>query len=228
MAEDPNAVPKPPADAPRPYEALIVDFGGVLTTPLQDAMVAFAEEAGIELQDLVRVALKAYTGEDDPLVVAFEKGQLPEPEFALQFAQRLANETGIEVDPERLVGNMFGALRLEEGMFDAVAAARRAGLKTGLLSNSWGLSGYPRERLAEVMDVVVISAEVGMRKPDAEIYELTLEKLGVPARASVFVDDHPGHLKTASEQGMTTVLHRQPAQTIAELEELLGVSLTGS
>lgn len=207
------------------YAALVVDFGGVLTTPLQDAMVAFAEQSGIELQDLVRVALKAYTGEDDPLVVAFEKGHLPEPEFALQFAQRLADEIGVHVDPERLVGNMFGALRLEEGMLDAVAGARRAGLKTALLSNSWGLAGYPRERLAELMDVVVISGEVGMRKPDAEIYELTIAKLGVPAEACVFVDDHPGHLKTAADVGMTTVLHRRPAQTIAELESLLGVPL---
>lgn len=226
--DDVTVVTGSPADEARRFEGLIVDFGGVLTTPMQDAMVAFAEEEGIELQDLVRVALKAYTGEDDELVVAFEKGQLPEPEFALQFAQRLASEAGVEVDPERLIRNIFGALRLEEGMFDAVAAARRSGLKTGLLSNSWGLAGYPRERLAEVMDVVIISAEVGMRKPDAEIYELTLQKLGVSAQASVFVDDHPGHLKTASELGMTTVLHRQPAQTIAELEELLGIPLSGS
>lgn len=210
------------------YRALIVDFGGVLTTPLQDAMVAFAEQAGIELQDLVRVALKAYAGEDDQLVIEFEKGILPESEFALHFAQRLADETGVQVDPGTLVGNMFGGLNLEEGMLDAVAAARAAGFKTGLLSNSWGLAGYPRERLAELMDVVVISGEVGMRKPDAEIYELTTEKLAVAAPACVFVDDHPGHLTTAADLGMTTVLHRQPAQTITELEDLLGVPLSGS
>ena len=207
------------------YEALIVDFGGVLTTPLQDAMVSFAESIGIELQDLVRVALKAYTGDTDPLVVAFEKGELGEAEFGIQFAQRLAQETGVEVDPERIVGQMFGGIRLEEGMLDAVGAARRAGFKTGLLSNSWGLSGYPRERLAEIMDIVVISAEVGMRKPDTEIFELTAAKLGVAPEASVFVDDHPGHLQAAQELGMKTVLHREPAQTIAELEELLGVPL---
>jgi putative hydrolase of the HAD superfamily len=208
------------------YQALIVDFGGVLTTPMQDALVAFSEQVGIELQDLVRVALKAYSGETDPLVVAFEKGELGEAEFAIQFAQRLAQETGVQVDPERVVGQMFGGLRLEEGMLDAVGAAHKEGFKTGLLSNSWGVAGYPRERLAEIMDVVVISAEVGMRKPDAEIFELTTAKLGVPPEACVFVDDHPGHLEAARELGMTTVLHREPAQTIAELEDLLGVSLT--
>lgn len=209
----------------RPFEALIVDFGGVLTTPLQDAFVTFAEEIGIELQDLVRVALKAYTGETDPLVVAFEKGELGEAEFGIQFAQRLAQEAGVEVDPERLVGQMFGGMRLEEGMLDAVGAARAAGFKTALLSNSWGLSSYPRERLSELMDVIVISAEVGMRKPDAEIFELTAGKLGLEPQKCLFVDDHPGHLQAAQEYGMTTVLHREPAQTIAELETLLQVPL---
>lgn len=212
----------------RRYEALIVDFGGVLTTPLQDSFVTFAEALGIELQDLVRVALKAYTGDTDPLVVGFETGEIGEDEFAIGFAQRLAQETGVQVDPERLVERMFGGMRLEEGMFDALAAAKRAGFKTGLLSNSWGLAGYPRERLAEVMDVVVISAEVGMRKPDPEIFTFTTAKLGVAPEACVFVDDHPGHLKAAQEAGMTTVLHREPAQSIAELEDLLGVGLSGS
>ena len=204
----------------------MVDFGGVLTTPLQDSFVMFAETLGIELQDLVRVALKAYTGDTDPLVVAFETGTIEDDEFALEFAQRLAQETGVEVDPERLVERMFGGMRLEEGMFDALAAAKKAGFKTALLSNSWGLSGYPRERLAAVMDVVVISAEVGMRKPDPEIFAFTTGKLGVAPEACVFVDDHPGHRKAANEAGMATVLHREPAQSIAELETLLGVPLS--
>lgn len=211
-----------------PFEALVVDFGGVLTTPLQDSFVMFAEALGIELQDLVRVALKAYAGDHDPLVVAFETGEIGDDEFGIEFAQRLAQETGVEVDPERLVERMFGGMRLEEGMFDALAAAKKAGFKTALLSNSWGLSGYPRERLAEVMDVIVISAEVGMRKPDPEIFTFTTRKLAVTPERCVFVDDHPGHLKAAQEAGMTTVLHREPARSIAELEELLGVPLSGS
>ena len=113
-------------------------------------------------------------------------------------------------------------------MFDAVGAAKRAGFKTALLSNSWGVSSYPRERLAAIMDVIVISGEVGMRKPDPAIFSFTTDKLGLVAELCVFVDDHPGHLKAAQEVGMTTVLHREPAQSIAELEALLGVSLSGS
>ncbi|MDQ4065943.1 MAG: HAD family phosphatase [Actinomycetota bacterium] len=207
-------------------KALIVDFGGVMTTPLLDSFVAFAEANGIELQDLVRVALRAYADENaDPLVVAFETGRVEEAEFAIEFAQRLAQETGVEVDPERLVRRMFGALRLEEAMFEAVAAIRAAGNKTALLSNSWGLADYPRERLAEIMDVIVISAEVGLRKPMPEIFDMTTEKLGVAAAECVFVDDHPGHLKVARSLGWITVLHHTVPDTLAELERLFGVAL---
>ncbi|MGH2808008.1 MAG: HAD family hydrolase [Actinomycetota bacterium] len=208
------------------YSALIVDFGGVLTTPIQDSMEAFSNELGIDFDDFLRVALRAYVEGDDDLVFAFETGKLDEEEFSVRFAQRLAQATGKEIDPERFVQRMFGGMRLEEGMLDAVAKARAAGFKTGLLSNSWGLGGYPRARLAEIFDDVVISAEVGMRKPDPAIFELSVTHLGVPPNASIFVDDHPGHLKAAAESGMTTVLHRSPAQTIAELELLLDVGLS--
>jgi putative hydrolase of the HAD superfamily len=207
------------------FEALIVDFGGVLTTPLQDSMITFSESIGIEVQDLARVALRAYAGSEDTLVTSFETGRISERDFSLEFAQRLAQETGVEVDPERLVQRLFGGLRLEEGMLDAVRRARGHGYKTALLSNSWGLDLYPTERFTELFDLMVISGEVGMRKPEPEIFEYTVKELGVEAGACVFVDDHPGHLKAAQELGITTVLHREPAQTIAELEGLLEAPL---
>ena len=205
------------------FEAVVVDFGGVLTTSLQDEMIRFAEEIGIELQDLVRVALKAYSGGSDPLVTAFETGQISDEEFTTQFTQRLHEATGVQVEPSELIAKMFGGVSLEEDMFTALAIAKKEGFKTGLLSNSWGVSTYPRERLEEVMDVIVISGEVAMRKPDPEIFELTASKLGVAPEACVFVDDHPGHLTAAAELGMTTVLHQTPSQTISELEALLGL-----
>ncbi len=209
------------------YRALIVDFGGVLTTPLQEAMARFADEQGIELQALVRVALAAYTEEGDDLVVRFERGEMGDAEFALAFAQRLSQASGKEVDPERLVSRLFRGLQIEEGMVEAVRRARAAGLKTALLSNSWGLELYPRAVLEEVCDVIVISGEVGLRKPDPAIFELTTTKLALAPQECVFVDDHPGHLQAAREIGMATVLHREPAQTIPELERLLDLDLTG-
>jgi epoxide hydrolase-like predicted phosphatase len=209
----------------RRFNALIVDFGGVLTTPLQDAMQEFASELGLELQDLARVALAAYAGSEDSLVTDFETGRISEEEFSVAFAARLTEESGRPVPAEGLVKKLF-RMRLEEPMFEAVAAAKAAGFRTGLLSNSWGTDAYPRHRFPGVFDEVVISGEVGMRKPDPAIFELISEKIGVPPKESVFVDDHPGHLQAALEQGMTTVLHRSPVETIAELEGLLGVTLS--
>jgi putative hydrolase of the HAD superfamily len=210
------------------FEALILDFGGVLTTPLQDSMIAFADAEGIELEHLARAALGAYAGERDDLVTRFETGKISETEFATDFAQRLSELSGKEISAEGLVRRIFGGLRLEEDMLDAVAAVKGAGLKTGLLSNSWGINYYPTDRLQPLFDALVISGEVGMRKPDPEIFHLTTEKLGVAAEDSVFVDDHPGHLKAAQEIGMTTVLHRSPADTITQLEGLLSLDLSGS
>lgn len=208
-----------------PFKALIVDFGGVLTTPLQDAMAGYAQSLGIELQDLVRVALRAYAGEDDNLVTGFETGKVPEDEFAVAFAQRLSEVTPAPVDPTTVVDGLFAGMSLEDDMIDAVATARAHGLKTGLLSNSWSLRHYPRERFDGIFDATVISGEVGLRKPDPAIYRLATERLGVAAEECVFVDDHPGHLKAALAEGMTTVLHKTPAETIEELRNLLRVDL---
>jgi epoxide hydrolase-like predicted phosphatase len=206
------------------YQALILDFGGVLTTPLQEAMAEFCAETGIELSDLVRAALGAYTGHEDSLVTDFETGNISEEEFARAFSARLKEISGRVVEPEGLVRRLF-KVRLEELMLDAVKTARRSGLKTGLLSNSWGTDLYPRRRLAELFDAVVISGEVGLRKPDPEIFRLTTDKLGVEPSGCVFVDDHPGHLQAALEVGMTTVLHRSPEQTVGDLQDLLGIDL---
>ena len=209
----------------RRFDALIVDFGGVLTSPLQDAMVHFADDLGIELQDLVRVALRAYAGHEDELVHGFETGHISEDEFSRDFAARLGEAVGRPVDPIGLVERIFAGMTPEEDMMQAVLGARRAGYRTALLSNSWGLGLYPRDRFPEMFDVVVISGEVGLRKPDPDIFTLTTEKLGIDAGRCIFVDDHPGHLKAALEAGMTTVLHRAPNETIQELEALLEVPL---
>lgn len=210
------------------FDAVIVDFGGVLTTPLDQSMIAFAEAEGIELEHLVRAALGVYAGERDDLVTQFETGQMSESEFASAFAARLSELSGKEISAEGLVGRIFGGLRLEEDMLEAIAGVKGAGFKTGLLSNSWGVDYYPIDKLQPLFDALVISGEVGMRKPDPEIFHLTTERLGVAADRCVFVDDHPGHLKAAQEVGMTTVLHRGPEHTIAELERLLALQLSES
>jgi putative hydrolase of the HAD superfamily len=208
-------------------KALVVDYGGVLTTPLQEGMLAFASDIGLELQDFVRIALAPYAGGEDALISDFETGRIPEDEFSKEFTRRLSEATGTTIDPENIVARLFGGVRLEEEMLDLVAQARAAGFKTALLSNSWGLDLYPTKRFHELFDEVIISGEVGLRKPERAIFELLLDRLGVTGDRCLFVDDHPGHLSAASELGFETLLHTDPQRTIAETVQRLGLDIAG-
>jgi putative hydrolase of the HAD superfamily len=212
-----------PSNTSPPLEGLIVDFGGVLTSPLQEAMIEFAGAAGIDFQDLVRAALGAYSGSSDSLVTDFETGIISEEEFSRAFAARLTELSGVPISPHGLVTKLFAGLSLEEDMLEMVAAVRAAGYKTALLSNSWGLDLYPHERLDPLFDAVVISGRVGLRKPDPAIFTLTTDRLRLQPSECLFVDDHPGHLDAATEAGMQTLLHTSPATTIAALRTLLGL-----
>src|SRR5437588_10628450 len=120
---------------------------------------------------------------------------------------------------------MFRAMEPDQAMIEAVRRARRAGVRTGLISNSWGAGQYDRARLAELFDGVVISAQVGIRKPDPEIYSLGAERAGLPPEECVYVDDLRGNLKPARAMGMATVHHVTAAETVPQISELLGVSL---
>ena len=117
---------------------------------------------------------------------------------------------------------MFRGLRPSEPMVAAVRDARAAGIRTGLVSNSWSTSHYDRDLLADLFDTVAISAVVGMHKPQGEIYLLAAERLGLPPSRCVFVDDLRENCAGAEAVGMTAILHREPVDSIAQMEALLG------
>lgn len=199
------------------HRGLLVDYGGVLTSNLFDSFRSFCELEGIAptaIGDHVRT---------DPhcreLLIALETGKLPEADFEIAFAEILG------VGSQGLIDRLFAGSQPEETMLSAVEKARAAGIRTGLISNSWGTRRYDRARLAELFDGIVISGDVGMRKPSPEIYELGVSEIGLRAEECVFVDDLAFNLDPAAELGMATVHHVTPEQTIAELEELLGVEL---
>jgi putative hydrolase of the HAD superfamily len=110
-------------------------------------------------------------------------------------------------------------------MVDAVRSARDAGVRTALVSNSWGVHRYPHEMFGELFDGVVISGEEGIRKPSRRMYELGAERAGAPAESCVYVDDLPFNLVPAEKLGMATVHHTSAETTIPELERLLGIPL---
>jgi putative hydrolase of the HAD superfamily len=198
----------------------------VLTTSLGDAFRAFCEREGVDY-DRVRAALRKAYGEADTesLVARFETGRLEQEHFERELAAVLSEGLERPVAPDDLITRMLADLHLDEEMIEAVRAARRGGIKTALLSNSWGVQYYPHDLLAELFDEIVISGQVGLRKPDAEIFAMAVERVGLPAGECVFVDDLRGNLEAAKAVGIRGVLHEAATTTIPELERLLGVPL---
>jgi putative hydrolase of the HAD superfamily len=199
------------------YTGLLVDWGGVLTTDLFASFRSFCELEGLE-PDAIRQIFRRDAACRE-LLIALETGVLSEEEFELQFAPYLG------VEASGLIDRLFAGSGPDAEMIEAVRRARAGGVRTGLVSNSWGVRRYPRDLLAELFDGVVISGDVGIRKPSPEIYALGAQRIGVAPEACVFVDDLPFNLEPAAELGMATVHHRSAGQTLPELESLLGIAL---
>jgi epoxide hydrolase-like predicted phosphatase len=201
-------------------KGLLVDYGGVLTTNVFDSFRAFCEEEGLDPEAIKRIF------REDPRALenvrGLERGDLTEDDFAERFGELL------ELDPARrtgLVERMFGHIRPDEQMVDALRKARSQGVRTGLISNSMGAGRYDRSVFPELFDGVVISGDEGIHKPEPAIYELGCERVGLPPAECVFVDDLRENCEGAEAVGMTAVLHRGAERTLPRLEELLGVAL---
>lgn len=196
---------------------LLIDWGGVLTSNLFASFHSYCVENGIDPKALGE-RFKADPGFRE-LLIALEKGEMDEPAFELRFAALL------QVEPDGLIDGLFAGVGPDEAMIAAVRRAREQGIRTALVSNSWGVHRYPHELFEELFDGVVISAREGMRKPSRRMYELGAQRAGVAPRACAYVDDLPFNLKPAAELGMATVHHTDAETTIVELERLLGVDL---
>jgi epoxide hydrolase-like predicted phosphatase len=204
--------------------ALFIDYGGVLTTSVTRSFRAFCREMGLPPELAKEAFVEAYAHhEGDSPVHRVEIGEITVEEFGVGLAEILTRRSGVEVPAENLIGRLFERMEHDEAMFAAVAGARRAGVRTGLLSNSWGSDNYPHDRFDELFDVVVISGDVGLRKPDPAIFTLATEKLGVAPSDCVFVDDLDRNIDVAESVGMVGILHRKTEETVAQMAELLGL-----
>jgi putative hydrolase of the HAD superfamily len=197
--------------------ALIVDFGGVLTTEVWSAFEAFCRGEGLE-PGTVKALFR-----DDPRALAdlraLETGACAPAEFEQRFSAHL----GIPGRADGLIERLFAGLEPDEEMIEAVRRARAAGIRTGLISNSWGRTIYDQALIESLFDAVVISGDVGLHKPQPEIYLLACERLGIEPADAVFVDDLRENCAGAEAVGITAVLHRETTETVSRLEQLLKV-----
>lgn len=194
----------------RERRALLVDYGGVLTPGVVEGWRAFEQAHGMPERTISKVLWAAYepdAGEANP-IVRLERGDLEVAEFEQQLASQLA-EAGHEVEAEGLVGRLFSALHPEPGVgvWQLVREVRDAGVPTVLVSNTWGTGAYPMGELDAAFDALVFSGEVGMRKPDREIFEHAVGLVGAVLEQSVLIDDAPANVAAAESYGLTGVLH---------------------
>jgi putative hydrolase of the HAD superfamily len=214
--------------APAPIKAVISDFGGVLTTPLLNSFGAIQDKIGIEAGTLGRAMQRIAERDGEHPLYELERGRVTETEFLGALRRELAADLGHEPELHRFADIYFEALDVNEPMIGVMREARSRGYRMALLTNNvreWEPHWRAMVPVDEIFEVIVDSAYVGLRKPEREIYELTVERLGDGLTSSdcLFVDDVEVNIEAARELGMRAVHFRDNEQAIPEI----GAALDG-
>lgn len=207
--------------------ALLLDFGGVLTPSVGRQFRDFEVEYLLPKGTIFRALADAYgTGGDDSDIARLERGDLATADFEARLASTFA-EHGFDIPAEGLIARLFTRMRPGGRMWDATRRLRAAGVATAVLSNSWGVDAYPQDLMASHFDDVVISAEVGLRKPDPTIFRLAAARLDVAVVDCAFVDDLDLNVEAARALGMTAIHHDgDEDRVLAELSAVFDVDIT--
>ncbi|MEF3117555.1 HAD family phosphatase [Streptomyces chrestomyceticus] len=200
-----------------PYQALILDFGGVLTDGIREAHDAWCLAEGLSARTW------EHTLEQHPegrrLYRALEIGEITQHEWNRHTARLLSL-----AEDHDLMGRAWRAVRPATALLSLARSARAAGLKLALLSNSFGLDPFDPYRhcgVWDLFDVHVISEQEGVAKPDPRIYQRTLDRLGLPGQHCLFVDDNPLNLPPARELGITALQATTQHETVTRLTTAL-------
>jgi putative hydrolase of the HAD superfamily len=204
--------------------AVVSDFGGVLTTPLLSSFMAIQDEVGISAEVLGKAMREGLEeGEELPLF-RLERGEISEDEFLGRLAAGLEPFIGHRPHLHRFRETFFGALDPNEEMITLMRELKESGLRMAMLTNNvreWEPLWRSMLPVDEIFETIVDSAFVGCRKPEQRIYELTLERLGLPAEACLFVDDLTTNCEGAEAVGMRPVHFRDNEQALAEIRAAL-------
>jgi putative hydrolase of the HAD superfamily len=212
-------------------QVVISDFGGVLTTPLLRSFAAFQDETGIPAVSLGLAMQRIAEADGEHPLFELERGRITETKFLDRLRAELAAELGREPEMHRFSEIYFEALDPNEQMIDLMRDLRDRGLRMAMLTNNvreWEPLWRSMLPVDEIFELVVDSAFVGLRKPEHEIYELTLERLrqrdGLGELAfgeCLFVDDVEINCAAARELGIEAVQFASNEQAIPEIDAAL-------
>jgi putative hydrolase of the HAD superfamily len=209
-----------------PIRAVISDFGGVLTNKLIEAFAAFQDETGISMEQLGRGMQRVAERDGEYPLFRLERGEISEADFLENLSWGLEEELGHRPTLHRFREIYFDALHANKPMLELMRELRDRGLRMAILTNNvreWEELWRSKLPLDEIFEVIVDSGWVGMRKPQHEIYQLTVERLGdglEPAEC-LFVDDNELNVEAARELGMTAVQFHSNEQSIEEIRAAL-------
>jgi putative hydrolase of the HAD superfamily len=205
-------------------EAVVCDFGGVLTTPLFEAFAKIQEEFGISAEDLgAAMSLLTERDGENPLF-PLERGEVSEDDFLRRLGGALQEVLGREAHVHRFRMALFEGLDPNPPMIELMRELRGRGLRMAMLTNNvreWEPLWRAMLPVDEIFEQVVDSGFVGHRKPERRIYEITVERLGVPFERCLFVDDLEPNIRAAEELGMRAVHFRDNEQAIPAIRAAL-------
>jgi putative hydrolase of the HAD superfamily len=206
-------------------KAIVSDFGGVLTTPLLNSFAAIQDDVGISAESL-GLAMRHGLGEGEELpLFKLERGEISEDEFLERLSDGLEEILGHRPHLHHFRHMFFDALDPNEEMIALMRELKASGLTMAMLTNNvreWEPLWRSMLPVDEIFETIVDSAFVGCRKPEARIYELTLERIGMPAEACLFIDDLSPNCEGAEAVGMHAIHFRDNEQTIAAIRAALG------
>jgi putative hydrolase of the HAD superfamily len=201
--------------------AVLFDFGGVILSSPLEAFDEYERRQGLPAGVIRRINL---TDPDTNAWAKLERGEVDPDGFAELFAAE-ARAQGVEIDPYAVLALLAGEPR--PVMIEALHRLRGAGLPLAMVTNN--IAPMPREgELGEIIalfDVVLESSIEGIRKPEPEIYQRALQRLGVSADDCAYLDDLGVNLKPARALGMQTIKVGDPLVALKELSELTGLAL---
>jgi putative hydrolase of the HAD superfamily len=205
-------------------EAVISDFGGVLTSPLLDSFMAFQDSSGISLEALGKAMAEVAREQGANPLFELETGRMSEQRFLETLSAQLTSDLGRRVELRGFGERYFDGLEPNHRLIEYMRELRGRGYRMAICTNNvreWEPLWRAKLPVDEIFDVVVDSAFVGSRKPEPRIYEITLERLGVAADSALLIDDIELNCTAAEELGIRAVWFQSTEQAIEEIEAAL-------